>query len=73
MFAQFLVMLAMGCAVGGIVLTWVGYVIYRLVRRHVFKIEEPAKNFVVDKKVKCRSGKYLIAEEEDMGRSTPDY
>ena len=67
MFAQFLVMLAMGCAVGGIVLTWVGYVIYRLVRRHVFKIEEPAKNFVVDKKVKCSSGKYL------MGRSTPDY
>ena len=67
-------MLALGCAVGGIILTFIGYVIYRMCRRHVFKIQEPNKNFVVDKKVKCRSGKYLIDEEVvDFGRSTPDY
>ena len=37
-------MLAVGCAVGGIVITFLGYVVYRLCRRHVFKIQEPNKN-----------------------------
>ena len=67
-------MLAVGCAVGGIVITFLVYVVYRLCRRHVFKIQEPDKNFVVDKKVKCRAGKYLIDEDElDFGRGTPDF
>ena len=39
-----------------------GYGIYKLVRRYVFKIREPAKNFIVDKRVKCRSGK----EEDEI-------
>ena len=45
----------------------------------MFKIQEPNKNFVVDKKVKCRSGnKYYYDEEEAAGSGedrtiTPQY
>ena len=42
-------------------LVLLGYGVYKLIRRHVFKIREPVKNFILDKRVKCRSGK-----EEDQ-------
>ena len=46
----------MAGAVGGVILVGMIYVIIKLVRRYVFKIQEPNKNFVMEKKVKCKSG-----------------
>ena len=65
----------MGAAVGGVVLVGLVYFGYKLFRKHVLGIVEPGKNFVVDKKVKCKSGKYLVDEEEGLedGKATPQY
>ena len=62
--AEALIMLLVAAAAGGIVLVMIGYVGWRLFRRYVLKIQEPDKNFVVDKKVKCRAGKYRYDGEE---------
>ena len=52
-----LVMLMMSCVVVGVILVGILVVIYKGIRRYVFKIKDPPKSFVVDKKVKCKSGK----------------
>ena len=54
---QLLAMLLVAAAVGGMILVFLIYMVYVFIRRYVFKIQEPKKNFVVDKKVKCRSGR----------------
>ena len=54
--AQLLSMLLIAAAVGGMFLVLIIYFVYKLIRRYVFGFKEPKKNFVVDKKVKCRSG-----------------
>ena len=51
-----LVMLMMACVVVGVILVGLLVAVYKVVRRYVFKIKDPPKNFVVDKKVKCKSG-----------------
>ena len=51
-----LVMLMMACVVIGVILVGILVGAYKVVRRYVFKIKDPPKNFVVDKKVKCKSG-----------------
>ena len=68
-------MMLMGAAVGGVILVGIIYLVYKLCRKHVFGIVEPGKNFVVDKKVKCKSGKYLVDEEEGFEERnvTPQY
>ena len=76
--AEALIMLLMVAAVGGVVLVGVIYFAYKMIRRYVFKIQEPNKNFVVDKKVKCRSGEKYYYDEEaaDSGEdrtNTPQY
>ena len=57
--AQLLSMLLIAAAIGGMFLVLIIYFVYKLVRRYVFGIKEPKKNFVVDKKVKCRSGIHM--------------
>ena len=52
-----LVMLMMSCVVVGVILVGLLVVVYKAVRRYVFKIKDPPKSFVVDQKVKCKSGK----------------
>ena len=52
-----LLMLMMSCVVVGVFLVGIMVVIYKGIRRYVFKIKDPPKSFVVDKKVKCKSGK----------------
>ena len=59
--AEALVIFGLVSCVIGVVFVGLVYFIYKMVRIHVFKIREPSKNFVVDKKVKCRSG-----EEEEL-------
>ena len=54
-----LVMLMMSCVVVGVILVGIMVVIYKGIRRYVFKIKDPPKSFVVDKKVKCKSGKLI--------------
>ena len=74
--AEALIMLLVAAAAGGIVLVFLIYMGYKLFRRYVLKIQEPGKNFVVDKKVKCRSGRYEYhdsEEGEDGDRKTPNY
>ena len=70
-------MLLVAAAAGGIVLVFLIYMGYKLFRRYVLKIQEPGKNFVVDKKVKCRSGRYEYNDTEggetDGDRKTPNY
>jgi len=58
--AEILVFLMMGAAVGGVVLVGLVYFGYKLFRKHVLGIVEPGKNFVVDKKVKCKSGHNMM-------------
>ena len=53
-----LVMLMMSCVVVGVILVGLLVVVYKAVRRYVFKIKDPPKSFVVDQKVKCKSGKF---------------
>ena len=54
-----LVMFLMGAMVAGILL--VGAVIqgYKVIRKHVLKIPDKPKSFVIDRKIKCKSGKPL--------------
>ena len=51
-----LVILVTAGAVVGVILVLIIHYSYKLVRRYVFKIQEPSKNFVMEKKVKCKSG-----------------
>ena len=55
--AEALVIFGLVSCVIGVIFVGLVYFIYKMVRIHIFKIKEPSKNFVVDKKVKCRSGK----------------
>ena len=68
--AFFVLVLCSGA--GGIVVFMLGYVIWQLFKKHVLKIRRPSKNFVVEKKVKCKSGKYLC-EEEEIGESSTGF
>lgn len=75
--SEALILLLVASAVGGIIVVMVLYVLWRLFRRYVLKIREPpGNNFQVDKKVKCRAGKYQLDEEaqyedDSMGTETP--
>ena len=55
-----LIMLMMACVVVGVVLVGILVLVYKGVRRYVFKIKDPPKSFVVDKKVKCKSGHNMM-------------
>ena len=55
-----LVMLMMSCVVVGVFLVGLLVVLYKGVRRYIFKIKDPPKSFVVDQKVKCKSGKLRL-------------
>ena len=57
---------------GGIVVFMLFYVLWQLFKKHVLKIRRPSKNFVVEKKVKCKSGKYLC-DEEEIGESSTGF
>ena len=59
-----LVMLMMSCVVVGVILVGILVVLYKTIRRYVFKIKDPPKSFVVDKKVKCQSGKSMESSSE---------
>ena len=52
-----MVMFMMGSMVAGVLLMALIVAIYKGVKRYVFKIKDPPKSFVVDKKVKCKNGK----------------
>ena len=39
-----------------------GYALYKLIRKYVLKVREPVRNFTVDKRMKCGSGK----EEDEI-------
>ena len=55
---------------GGILLVYLGYICWQMIRKYILKVPpKPTRNFVVEKKVKCRSGKYLI-DEEEIGESS---
>ena len=54
-----LVMLMMSCVVVGCMLVGLIVVVYKGIRRYVFKIKDPPRSFVVNKKVKCKSGKLI--------------
>ena len=51
-----LVMFLMAAMVTGIILVLVAIQGYKLFRRHVLKIPDKPKSFILDKKVKCTSG-----------------
>merc|ERR1739848_77269 len=53
-------MLMMACVVIGVILVGILVVVYKGVRRYVFKIKDPPKSFVLDKKVKCKSGHNMM-------------
>ena len=62
--SEALILLLVASAVGGIIVVMISYLLWRLFRRYVLKIREPpGNNFQVDKKVKCRAGKYQLDEE----------
>ena len=52
-----MVMFMMGAMVVGVAILGLMGVAYKGIKRYVFKIKPPPKSFVVDKKVKCTSGK----------------
>ena len=49
-------MFLMAAMVTGIILVLVAIQGYKLFRRHVLKIPDKPKSFILDKKVKCTSG-----------------
>ena len=51
-----LVMFLMAAMVAGVALVFVSVQGVRLFRRHVLKIADKPESFVMDKKVKCKSG-----------------
>ena len=55
-----LVTLVTAGAVVGVILVVIIHYSYKLVKRYVFKIQEPSKNFVMEKKVKCKTGEERI-------------
>ena len=55
-----LVMFLMAAMVTGILLVGVTVQGYKLFRRHVLKIPDKPKSFVMDKKVKCKSGEHIM-------------
>ena len=63
-----LVMLMMSCVVVGVILVGLLVVLYKAIRRYVFKIKDPPKSFVVDQKVKCKSGKIILRESSFFSR-----
>ena len=54
--AEALVMFLMAAMVSGILLVFVVVQGVRIFRRHVLKIPDKPESFVMDKKVKCKSG-----------------
>ena len=55
-----LVMFLMGSMVAGIMLVLVVIQGVKLFRRHILKIPDKPKSFIMDKKVKCKSGEKLL-------------
>ena len=55
-----LVMFLMASMVTGILMVLVAVQGYKLFRRHVLKIPDKPKSFVMDKKVKCKSGEQFL-------------
>ena len=55
-----LVMFLMAAMVSGVLMVGVTVQGYKLFRRHVLKIPDKPKSFVMDKKVKCKSGERII-------------
>ena len=53
-------MFLMASMVTGIILVLVAIQGYKLFRRHVLKIPDKPKSFILDKKVKCTSGEYIF-------------
>ena len=53
-------MFLMAAMVTGIMLVLVVVQGYKLFRRHVLKIPDKPKSFVMDKKVKCKSGEQFL-------------
>ena len=52
-----LVMFMMGSMAAGVMILGLIVVAVKAIKRYVFKIKPPPKSFVLDKKVKCTSGK----------------
>ena len=52
-----MIMFMMGCMAAGVAVLGIGVAVYKGVKRYVFQIKPPPKSFVMDKKVKCKSGK----------------
>ena len=53
-------MFLMAAMVTGILLVLVVVQGFKLFRRHVLKIPDKPKSFVIDKKVKCKSGEQFL-------------
>ena len=51
-----LIMFMMGSMAAGVMLMAIIVGFYKGIKRYVFKIKDPPKSFVLDKKVKCKSG-----------------
>ena len=58
-----LVMFLMAAMVAGVALVFVSVQGVRLFRRHVLKIADKPESFVMDKKVKCKSGDKFIVPQ----------
>ena len=52
-----MIMFMMGAMAAGVMILGLIVAAYKGIKRYVFKIKPPPKSFVVDKKVKCSSGK----------------
>ena len=52
-----MIMFMMGAMAAGVMILGLIVAAYKGIKRYVFKIKPPPKSFVVDKKVKCNSGK----------------
>merc|ERR1711884_68245 len=57
---QALVLFLVAALISGVLLVFVVIQAYRLFRRHVLKIPDKPKSFVMDKKVKCKSGHNMM-------------
>ena len=60
---QALVLFLVAALVSGVLLVFVVIQAIRLFRRHVLKIPDKPKSFVMDKKVKCKSGDKFIVPQ----------
>ena len=64
-----LIMFMMGSMAAGVALLAIIVIIYKGVKRYVFQIKDPPKSFVLDKKVKCISGKHNLGTIKQLKKS----